>query len=64
VSTVAGTTRLRDLGYVESVDFGLVYRRRAGKCSDQREASEIDCVAGHVGFELANPSARYPIGIA
>jgi hypothetical protein len=28
------------------------------------EASETDCVAGHVGFEPANPSGHYLIGIA
>jgi hypothetical protein len=25
---------------------------------DQREASETDCVAGHIGLEPANPSAN------
>jgi hypothetical protein len=28
-----------------------------------RYALETDCVAGHIGLEPANPSARYLIGI-
>jgi hypothetical protein len=28
------------------------------------EALETDCVAGHIGFEPANPSASYLIGIS
>jgi hypothetical protein len=27
------------------------------------ELAETDCMAGHIGLELANPSARYLIGI-
>ena len=28
------------------------------------DASETDCVAGHIGLELPNPSASHPIGSA
>ena len=31
--------------------------------ADAINASETDCLAGHVGFEPANPSASYLIGI-
>jgi hypothetical protein len=30
---------------------------------EQPTLAETDCVAGHIGFELANPSASYLIGI-
>ena len=32
--------------------------------TDAINASVTDCVAGHIGFEPANPSASYLIGIS
>jgi hypothetical protein len=37
---------------------------RARFRTDAINASETDCLAGHVGFEPANPSASYLIGYA
>ncbi len=31
--------------------------------TDAIHASETDCLAGHVGFELPNPRASYPIAV-
>jgi hypothetical protein len=32
-------------------------------CKPAHSAQRLDCLAGHIRFELANPSARYLIGI-